>query len=423
MKRVFPTFVSLLLVAIAGCDRPVPKVATADPVKVKVAVPTKEMVTQFEEFTGRTSAVRTVEVRSRVTGFLNNVLFKDGAEVQEGEELFAIDDRSFKSTAAAATALVAQAQTRVERLSGQYRRGKQLVATKSITQEQFEQLEFDQAEAVSMLAAAKAAKELADLNVEYTRVLAPISGTISNRKVDPGNVIKADDISMATIVKLNPIYAYFDINERTVLRLRRMMDEGKIESADKAKLKVGVALADEDAPSHEGTIDFVDSQVDASTGTQRVRATIVNNSKLLSPGLFVRLRFPVGEPHLATLIPEEALVSDQGQRFVYVVGQDNKTAYRRVKIGMLVNGRRVIEEGVKPAERVVVQGLQRVKEGTTVIAEPFVPESPGITAVSSPAAVPPKAAPPVETSPSAFPPQGVPEEAVKESKEPKKSGQ
>src|SRR6188472_3527331 len=147
MKRALLPLLLLLILA-AGCERPAPKVATAEPVKVKVALPTQEMVTQFEEFTGRTSAVRTVEVRSRVTGFLNNVLFKDGAVVQEGEELFAIDDRSFKSTAAAATALVAQAQTRVERLTGQFRRGKQLVATKSITQEQFEQLEFDQAEAV-----------------------------------------------------------------------------------------------------------------------------------------------------------------------------------------------------------------------------------------------------------------------------------
>jgi multidrug efflux system membrane fusion protein len=422
MKRAF-SLVMLLLTLAGGCDRPVPKVATAEPAKVKVALPTQEMVTQFEEFTGRTSAVRTVEVRSRVTGFLDKVLFKDGAEVQEGEELFAIDDRSFKSQAAAATALVAQAQTRLQRLNSQFRRGKQLVATRSITEEQFEQLGFDQAEAESALAAAKAAKELADLNVEYTRVLAPMSGTISNRKVDPGNVIKADDASMATIVKLNPIYAYFDINERTVLHLRRMMEEGKIESADKAQLKVGVALADEEAPSHEGTIDFVDSQVDAATGTLHVRATIENPSKLLSPGLFVRLRFPVGEPHRALLIPEEALVSDQGQRFVYVVGADNKTVYRRVKIGMLVNGKRAIEDGVKPGERVVVHGLQRVKEGTTVVAEPFTPVSPGITTASADAISLPKTSAPVESSPSAFPPKVVPDAEDKELKEPNKTGQ
>lgn len=421
MKRALPLM--LLLTLAAGCERPVPKVATAEPVKVKVALPTQEMVTRFEEFTGRTSAVRTVEVRSRVTGFVNGVLFKDGAEVQEGQELFAIDDRSFKSQAAAAAALVAQSQTRLQRLNSQYRRGKQLVATKSITEEQFDQLGFDQAEAESVLAAAKAAKELADLNVEYTRVLAPMSGTISNRRVDPGNVVKADDMSLATIVKLNPIYAYFDINERTVLHLRRMMDEGKIESAEKARLKVGVALADEETPSHEGTIDFVDSQVDAATGTLHVRATIENTSKLLSPGLFVRLRFPVGEPHLALLIPEEALVSDQGQRFVYVVGPDDKTVYRRVKIGMLVNGKRVIEDGVKPKERVVVQGLQRVKEGATVVAEPFTPVSPGITTVSAPSISPSKSPAPVESSASAFPPKTVPDSEDKKSKEPNKTGQ
>jgi RND family efflux transporter MFP subunit len=420
MKREL-LILALLCCALSGCPRPVPIVVPPEPVKVKVAVPSQELVTQFEEFTGRTSAVKTVEVTPRVTGFVQEVLFKDGAEVQEGQVLFSIDDRSFKSQAAAAAALVSQAQTRLQRLAGQFRRGKQLVATNSITQNEYEQLAFDQAEAEAALDAAKAAKELADLNLEYTRVLAPMSGTIGNRKVDPGNVIKADDASLATIVKLDPIYVYFDINERTVLHLRRMMDEGKLESADKAKLKIGVALADEETPSHEGTIDFVDSQVDAATGTLRVRATIENRGKLLSPGLFVRLRFPVGNPHEAILIPEEALVSDQGQRFVYVVGPDNKAAYRRVTTGMLVGGMRVIVNGVKPTDKVVVQGLQRVKEGATVVPEPYVPDSPGVTAVSAPAERVPKIAPP-EATPSAFPPKPTEGEEGNEAKDDKKTG-
>src|SRR5262249_23628197 len=152
---------------------------------------------------------------------------------------------------------------------------------------------------------------LADLNVSYTRVTAPIGGVISSRRVDPGNLVKADDTVLATIVSIDPVYAYFDVNERTVLRLRRLIQEGQIEEADDAKLVVQVSLADEDDFGHRGTIDFLDNQIDPNTGTQRVRAVISNPDRLLSPGLFVRLRFPVGQPHQALLVQEEALGTDQ----------------------------------------------------------------------------------------------------------------
>src|SRR5262249_48422591 len=159
--------------------------------------------------------------------------------------------------------------------------------------------------------AAEAQRQLAELNLSYTRVLAPLGGMISNRRVDPGNLVKADDTVLATIVSLDPIYAYFDVNERTVLKLRRLIQEGQLEESEEARVIVQVSLADEEDFQHRGTIDFLDNQIDPNSGTQRVRAVIMNPQRLLSPGLFVRLRFPVSQPHQALLIQEEALGTDQ----------------------------------------------------------------------------------------------------------------
>jgi hypothetical protein len=201
--------------------------------------------------------------------------------------------------------------------------------------------------------------------------VAPLSGRISNRRVDPGNLVKADDTMLATIVSLDPIYVYFDVNERTVLRLRRLIQEGRIGSTDDSKIEVQVSLADEDDFEHRGIINFFDNQIDPNTGTQRVRAAIDNADRLLSPGLFIRLRFPVGAPHKALLVQEESLSTDQGQRFLYVINDKDEVVYRRVKVGLLVNGRRVIEEGLQPGERVVLSGLQRIRPGDKVTVKPM----------------------------------------------------
>lgn len=330
-----------------------------------VSRPTRDRVIEYEEFTGHLVAMHTVAIRSRVSGYLDKVYFKDGAKVNEGDLLFLIDDRSFKATAANAEALVAQANSRLANLLSQEKRANALATRQALAAEEAERLGFERAEAEAALASAKAQRDLAELDVSYSQIKAPVSGVINNRQVDPGNLVKADDTILATIVSQDPIYAYFDINERTVLRLRRLISEGRLAEAHHG-VEVQISLADEDDFKHRGTIDFLDNQLDPNTGTLRVRAVIPNKNGLLSPGLFVRLRFPVSPEHEALLVQEEALGTDQGQRFLYVLNEENEVAYRRVKIGILDNGRRVIEDGLKPEERIIVKGLQRVRPGDKV---------------------------------------------------------
>lgn len=197
------------------------------------------------------------------------------------------------------------------------------------------------------------------MNRDFTQITSPITGRISRRMVDPGNLVKSDETPLVTVMSLNPIYAYFDIDERTILRVERLIREGKILSPRDSKYEVLFALADETEFERKGAIDFLDNHLSTTTGTLRLRTTVENESLLLSPGMFIRVHVPIGKPHSAILIPEEALGSDQGQRFVYLVNENDEVVYRRVRIGLLKKGRRVIEEGMAPTDRVIVSGLQR----------------------------------------------------------------
>lgn len=362
----------LLLVGAAGCH---PTVASAPPPKppeVFIASPVEEVVTETEEFTGRTMAVNTVEIRARVTGYLDQVKFVDGADVKAGDVLAEVDPRSYKAEVEKATAATSQAKARLERFSRALTRARQLIEKKTITQEAFEVSESDHREALATLDAAVASQDAAELNLAFTKITAPIDGQISRRLVDPGNLVKADDTPLATIVSLSKIHAYFDVDERTVLRIRRLIQQGKMKSARESETRVKIGLADEEDFPLEGTVNFVDNQVDATTGTLRLRAVVDNQHRFLSPGMFVRVQVPIGAPHPAMLIREEALGADQGQRYVYVVNDKDEIAYRRVKVGMSRGNRRVIEGDVSLEDRVVVSGLQRVRPGTKVTVRPFV---------------------------------------------------
>lgn len=362
---------------LAGCQ-PVPaKSLPPPPPEVMVAVPIEETVTEIEEVTGRTWATDTIEIRSRVSGYLDKVYFKDGGEIKAGEILFEIDQRPYRAELARATSAVKYAEAHLERLVRQEARMRPLLANKTITKDDYESVTFELAEAEATLTGAKATEELAQLNLGYTRITSRISGTIGRRLVDPGNLVKSDETTLATVVSLSPIFAYFDLDERTALRMRRMIDQGTIKNPVDVELPAQVAAADDPNFTMTGTVNFIDNQLDGSTGTLRGRALVQNHQGLLSPGMFVRLRVPIGPPHKAILVREEALGSDQGQRFVYVVekvknkdtGIDEDTvAYRRVQIGMLLGGRRVIESGLALEERVIVTGLQRVRPGVVVKA-------------------------------------------------------
>ena len=374
----------LAVALLTGCQRTEAKAKTSSPAEVFVAHPVKQLVTEYEEFTGHTAAPETVEVRARVSGYLDKVLFDDGDPVTVGTPLFQIDPRSYAADLKRTEALVAQSRSRLERLDRQLARAGKLLATKTISQDEYDLINFERAEAVSALGAATASQELAALHVDFTKITAKIDGRIGRRFVDEGNLVRADETLLATIVSLDPLYIYFDIDERTVLRLKRMMKEGRITSDLSDKVPVSVTLADEQAEVLQGHINFIDHHLEPSTGTLRARAVVENPDLQLASGLFVRLQVPIGPPRQAVLVREEALGTDQGQRFVFVVNDKNEVVYRPVKTGWLTGNLRVVEEGLETTDRVIVTGLQRVKAGNKVAPQPLLSETRGKAVATRP---------------------------------------
>jgi RND family efflux transporter MFP subunit len=368
-------FFLLALSVLSGCGtNNAAQPQKPPPPEVIVATPTSGKYLEHEEFTGRLWPRRSVDIRARVSGYLDKVLFVDGADVAEGAPLFQIDARPYQAEFDRTSALVTQSEARMKRLESQLERSQRLIASNAISKEEYENLVFDRDEARGALQAALAARETAQLNLQFTTVKAPLAGRISRRLVDAGNLIKADDTNLAHLVALNPIDAYFDMDERTVLRLRRMWEESPELNGKETKIKL--ALADDRQNFNlTGVMEFTDNQLEAGTGTLRLRARVDNDKLLLSPGMFIRCRYPIGEEREATFIPEQAIGSDQGKPFVYVIekskdpatGKEIETAlYREIKIGPLEKGKRVVREGLKLTDRFVLTGLQRVRPGQAV---------------------------------------------------------
>lgn len=365
-------------VLAAGCERAQPKLRAPEPPMVSVALPVTEYVTDYEEFTGRTEAVYSIDIRARVTGYLQKVPPVDGAEVNKGDLLFEIDPRPYKAELARMEATLAQNEAHLKRLDADFRRVSNLFGRGNVAREEFDKTAGDRAEAEAAVGIAIASRDLAQLNESFTRVEAPISGRLSRRQVDPWNLVKADETTLTTIVSLDPLYVYFDIDERTMLKLRRLIQEGRMQSREEGQIPIEAGLSDEtDADGtphfpHKGVINFSENKVDPNTGTLRVRASIDNpkpgptKPRVLSPGLFIRVRLPVGKPRKSMMIPEQAVGTDQGRKFIYVVGDDNKVVYRPVTVGKMQSGKRVIEGNLRADERVVVSGLQRVRPGGIV---------------------------------------------------------
>jgi RND family efflux transporter MFP subunit len=357
------------LAAATGCGRVQPKLTPPGPAEVEVSLPVVKEVTEYEDFTGRTEAVRAVEVRARVTGYLEAVFFKEGDDVQQGDRLFEIDPRTYRAELAKAEANVGQAEARVKRLQADYVRARELLPKKVVSREEFDKIDGDKAEAEASVKVARASRDVARLNLDFCTVSAPLGGRISRQLIDPGNLVKADETPLTSIVAVDPIYANFDVDERTMLRVRRLVQQGKVKSARETEVPVYLGLSDEAGFPHKGTINFVDNKVDPTTGTLRVRGVFPNGKRLISPGMFARSRIRIGLPYRAVLVSEAALGTDQGQKFVYVVGSNDKVEYRRVKVGSLHDGLRVVESGLSAGDRVVVSGLQRVRPGVTVRPE------------------------------------------------------
>jgi RND family efflux transporter MFP subunit len=384
----------LALTAIVGCDTSAPPGGQPPPPEVEVSQPIIREVADYEEFTGRTDAEFSVEIRARVSGYLKDVRFKDGDMVKEGQVLFEIDPSPYQTSVDKDQASLVQAQARLARLEQDFMRAQQLLSQRAMGREDYDKVWGDRNEANAAVASAKAALENSKLYLEWTQVRAPFSGRISRRLLDKGNMVAAGQTALTTVVSIDPMYVYFDVDERTLLRLRGEAQPVSLSDSQQGSAKVEMGLASEDGYPHQGVINFEDNKVDANTGTIRMRGVFANpktpsGGQLLSPGLFARIRLPVGPPHRAMLVSDRAVGTDQGKKFLYVVkdktsaetGYPQQVVERRyVQLGRLHGGLREIKEAigdkvlpanekVAPNERVVVSGLQRIRQGTPVQAK------------------------------------------------------
>lgn len=355
---------------LSGCAHKPPPAAPPVP-EVSVSVPIEREITDYEDFTGRTDAVYSVDIRARVTGYLVKVNFKDGDLVRENDVLYEIDPRPYQAELDRSKGQVEKLEGQKKLLQIQVDRYTKLVAKGAASQQELDTYIGQQAENFGGLAAAKSQVIYADLNLQFCTIKSPISGQISRTFFQIGNLINQDSTLLTTVVSVDPMYAYFTVEEATYLRLHKLMEEGRVKSLKEKKVEVLMGLADdvERKFPYRGTLDFVNNIVDPLTGTLSVRGVFPNPKSLLKPGLFTRVRVPVGERHKGLLVTERAIGTDQGQKFLYIVDDQNKVQYRRVKLGLVFDGLRAIDEGLKPRERVIVNGLQRVRPNIEVKVE------------------------------------------------------
>jgi len=355
------------LALAGGCHRAEPP--APPPPKVVVAKPIIRDIVEWDEYTGRTQALEAVEVRPRVTGYVQSIQFADGANVKEGDPLFVIDPRPYDAALAQAKAQVVVTKARLALAQNENARTESLVKQKVISTEEAERRASTRDEAIGSLAAAEAAVQAAALDVEFTRVVAPTAGRASRHLVDEGNLVTANQTLLTTIVSLDPIHVYFDADERAYLKYVRLAQTGERASSRDVNNPVEVGVADEAGFPHKGWMDFVDNQFDSDSGTMIGRAILPNSDLLLSPGLFVRIRIPGSGRHSAILVPDEAIGTDLNQKLVWVIDAENKAQYRAVQIGALHDGLRIVREGVGPDERIVVAGIQKMHPGVVVAPE------------------------------------------------------
>jgi multidrug efflux system membrane fusion protein len=360
--------ITLGLVAGSGCQHSASQPAAPKPPTIPVSRPVQREVTDYVDYTGRTDAVESVGVRARVTGYINRVLFQEGAEVKKGDVLFEIDPRPYQAQLDQAQAQVTLNQASLKLAQATMARIRPLVGTGAATQQEYDEDVAAVQEAEARVKAFQAAVEVYKLNLEFCKVTAPIAGRISRYYFTPGNLVVQDQTLLTTVVSVDPMYAYFDMDEPTLQRIHQAVDEGRIKlSEGRADLPVDLGLQGEAGYPHQGTFNFLNNIVNPSTGTIATRAVFANprsagGVRALVPGMFVRIRLPIGGAHPGLLVIDRAVGPDQGLPFVYVVNKDNKIEYRRVTTGPLQDdGLRVILTGLNPDDRVVTGGLQQVR--------------------------------------------------------------
>ncbi len=360
-----------LLLVLAGCGESQQQQQAAPPAPaVTVAQPVKRVIVDQDEYVGRFVAVDTVEVRARVSGYLDKVHFNDGQIVKEGDLLFTIDRRPFQNTYDQANASLAQARATFAFAESDLARGQQLVRDKTITEQTFEQRLQAKRNAEASVVWNEMAVRQAGLDLEFTELRAPVTGRIGDRRVSPGNLVAGGTVPtttlLATIVSIDPIRFEFTFDEASFLRYERLAKGGKDITSRGGSANVALKLIDEDSFAHEGRMDFVDNMIDRSTGTIRGRAVFSNPNAIFTPGMFARVRVPASPPHEALLVPEVAIGSEQARKFVYVVGVDNVVAQKYVTLGEAYDKLRAITQGVNANDRIIVSGLMRARPGQTV---------------------------------------------------------
>jgi RND family efflux transporter MFP subunit len=359
---------------VASCGERQQQSSGPPPPAVTFAKPIKRTVVDYDEYVGRFTAINAVEIRARVSGYLDKLHFKDGQLVKQGDLLFTIDKRPFQNALDQARANLVQAQSNLAFTESDYTRGQQLVRDKTITDQTFEQRAQAFRNARASVTNNEAAVRQAELDLEFTELRAPINGRIGDRRVSPGNLVTGgtggNTTLLAAIVSTDPIYFEFTFDEASYLRYQRLASAGQDVASRNTGVPVALKLIDESDFDHEGRMDFVDNVIERSTGTIRGRAVVANTNEIFTPGMFARVRVPGTSPYEALLVPDAAIGTEQARRFVMVVDDQDTAQPKYVTLGQVTkDGLRAIKDGIGPDDRVVVSGLMQARPGQKVRPE------------------------------------------------------
>jgi len=362
--NVYPSAlgVMLLSVLLVGCDNSVAQNAAPPAPAVSAADVVVKSISQWDSFNGRIEAVESVQLRPRVSGYIDKVNYTDGQEVKKGEVLFTIDDRTYRAALEQAQANLARAKTQASLAQSEANRTDKLINTHLVSREEWEQRRSAAVQAQADIRAAQAAVDAAQLNLDFTKVTAPIDGRASRALITSGNLVTAGDTAsvLTTLVSQKTVYVYFDVDESTYLHYQNLARSGQGASSNHTALPVEIGLTGEDGYPHQGKVDFLDNQLTPSTGTIRMRALLDNAQRQFTPGLFARVRLPGSAEFKATLVDDKAVLTDQDRKYVYIVDKEGKAQRRDITPGRLADGLRIVQQGLNPGDKVIIEGLQKV---------------------------------------------------------------